>query len=199
MPALPSVHDLEDAHHQYQTQEFREIFYRTSREWARTAHTDQDRLQALQLILTSWNFQWYQRRHRPLPAPHWEALRQVLALHRLTLDKLSTCRLRIIDLADRPDILPLVQDFIKVLDPVGMSKALHILAPSCFPLWDQSIRKAFQIPTAGRNAKDPDHYWRWMMCVRDHWILLGSAAPDDFLKRFDEWAMVEFTYQSSPI
>ena len=47
------------------------------------------------------------------------------------------------------------QDFEEILGPVGAAKALHLLAPEFFPLWDRAIASAYGVPLrkVGRNAE----------------------------------------------
>jgi hypothetical protein len=52
---------------------------------------------------------------------------------------------------DRPAILQLFGLFRSKLGPVGAAKALHVLPPTFFPLWDQAIACGY-----GVGTEDPD-------------------------------------------
>ena len=80
-----------------------------------------------------------------------------------------------------------------VLGPVGAAKALHLLAPHFFPLWDRKIAQSYGISltTAGENSAE---YLEFMA------IVLSQVAPhvrngtcDGLLKRIDEYNYCRFT------
>jgi hypothetical protein len=80
-------------------------------------------------------------------------------------------------------------DFERLLGPVGAGKALHLLAPRFFPLWDRGIaakKKGCRLQRAGTNAP---RYWRFMTITRDEVVALGSEAKrgEGLLKRLDEY------------
>jgi hypothetical protein len=88
--------------------------------------------------------------------------------------------------------MPMFRDFSIVLGRVGVTKALHTLAPSFFPLWDNQIAKAYGI-YLGYVGKPENGLW-WpryknFMEIRRRQVasLPGVLSP---LKALDEWDYV---------
>lgn len=76
--------------------------------------------------------------------------------------------------------------------PVGTVKALHILAPNFFPLWDQKIARAY-----GYTSLNADNYISFMKEVKDlltevrRWELPPDIQPT--LKSIDEFNFAKYT------
>jgi hypothetical protein len=47
------------------------------------------------------------------------------------------------------------------MGPVGAAKALHVLAPRFFALWDRPIARSASLYLKKRGA-NASLYWRWM-------------------------------------
>jgi hypothetical protein len=85
-----------------------------------------------------------------------------------------------------------VQDIFKrfewLLGPVGAAKALHLLAPRLFPLWDNAIAKANGVRILGRgeNAK---RYCFFMTAMKEQIEALGGQKRigRNPLKALDEF------------
>jgi hypothetical protein len=63
--------------------------------------------------------------------------------------------------ADEPIVRRLFDRLRPVLGPVGTGKALHVLAPNFFPLWDSTIASDFY-----GVSKDATGYYQFMMLVK---------------------------------
>jgi len=78
--------------------------------------------------------------------------------------------------------------------PVAVAKALHLLAPKFFPLWDDKIAKAYGV----HYAKDPAmKYIAFCRINRELHEKLASFVPDtkwSFLKYMDEYNYAKYTY-----
>jgi hypothetical protein len=89
---------------------------------------------------------------------------------------------------DSGPVEELYRDFVHRLWPVGTAKALHVLAPRFFPLWDDAIAHNFHLPLSPGEVS-----------VKAHLTLVGigrrfahSSDLADPLKALDEWAYVKF-------
>jgi hypothetical protein len=90
-----------------------------------------------------------------------------------------------------------------VESPVSAGKALHLLAPNFFPLWDQYIGPAYDCPYAGEVARVA--YIVFMRKIRSVAIQLNAALASDrspqkewlsqkpLLKRIDEYNYMKYT------
>jgi len=83
--------------------------------------------------------------------------------------------------ADGPDVSQLFGVLREKLGPVGAAKALHVLAPNMFPLWDSAIAQA-----AGVSKERG--YFQFMQIRREQVVSLPSGLPKDVspLKLLDE-------------
>jgi hypothetical protein len=83
--------------------------------------------------------------------------------------------------------------FDALLGPVGAAKALHLLAPRFFPLWDTKIANAYGFrPRRGRSA---DSYLDFMELVQVQCGRLGGekAMGRDALRALDEFNYCRYT------
>ena len=108
--------------------------------------------------------------------------------------------------ADDADVKRLFSDFLEALrirkngdigpkSPVAVSKALHLLAPGFFALWDVEIAKAYGCAYSNSPA---EKYIRFMRKQRDilHRInnnLVSTSSDKTMLKLLDEYNYSKFT------
>ena len=99
-----------------------------------------------------------------------------------------------VDRGEQPTVSSLFQAFENLLGPVGAAKALHLLAPRLFPLWDRHIAKAYGL-TLGNARSNGDHYWRFMLIAQDQCRDLNRQDPgcQNPLKSIDEYNYCEYT------
>jgi hypothetical protein len=90
---------------------------------------------------------------------------------------------------DRPSVEAIYDAFRMILWPVGAAKALHVVAPTFFPIWDTAIANEFRLRLSPGDAS-AGSYLAWMDLARR--FAAGSSLKDP-LKAFDEWAYVSFT------
>lgn len=189
LPALPSDSEVVKARAIYREAEPRDVAYRVARYIVE--HHDSagfSRGEGIAILLMSWNAGFY--RFRP-------ALRQTLiadldgliARHEAEFEALAARSAATYDDGDRPAVERLYQDFVPRLWPVGTAKALHVLVPRFFPLWDTAMASAF-----GLRLSPPDRsiasYGRLMEIVAE---FARRSQLDDPLKALDEWAYVRYT------
>lgn len=82
--------------------------------------------------------------------------------------------------------------------PVGVVKALHLLAPNFFPLWDQEIAKAYGCPLNYGTIEDKaQRYITFMGKIKKFLEEITSwDLPDDIeinLKSIDEYNYAKYT------
>jgi hypothetical protein len=81
-----------------------------------------------------------------------------------------------------------------VLGPVGAAKALHLLAPRFFPLWDRAIARAFGF-RLGKVGSNGPRYWSFMLDVKRQCLKLNDqfAECPNVLKWIDEYNYCMYT------
>lgn len=154
-PALPTLDQLEKARTCFEAYEPRDLFYRAATELVSLALQGKTELsvgEAIAVLLKSWNAQYY--RFHGFNAQHFNAIDNVIAIHRAALDAYRSRSIISMNTEDSDTIGKLFKDFELVLGPVGAAKALHLLAPEFFPLWDREIAKGHGIylANAGQNG-----------------------------------------------
>lgn len=194
LPA-PSVADLARARTQYKQVEPRDLFYRAAADLLNRAHGADSVLnlgEALAVLLFTWNQAFY-RYHPPGPE-HITAIEHLLAAHEQALEAAKSRTLTSLDPEDGVGVESVFTAFEELLGPVGAAKALHLLAPNFFPIWDRRIasRYAGELGPRGRNAT---RYVAFMTNTAAQCSALHAqaAAPDDVVKALDEWNYVRIT------
>ena len=140
------------------------------------------------MLLLSWNAAFY----RPRPILVRTLVADVERLIYDHVEQLLAFRAGSIatydETQDSAGVERMFGSFMACLWPVGAAKALHILAPQFFPLWDTAIAKQLGLDLSrGSSIKS---YLR-MMCIAQEFARGYQRA--DPLKALDEWAYVTFT------
>ncbi len=193
-PALPTLAQLETARLLFEAYEPRDLFYRAATELVTLAFDGKTTLsiaESIAVLLQTWNSQYY--RFHPFDAEHFAALEALLSLHRSKIIALRSRSIISIIAAEVKEIAELFTAFESLLGPVGAAKALHLLGPQFFPLWDREIAKAYGIAldASGLNAAG---YLRFMTIVVSQVVQLSSSEQlDRLLKRIDEFNYCRFT------
>lgn len=193
-PVLPTLDQLRQARARFEAYEPRDLFYRAATELVALALQGQTKLsvgEALAVLLQTWNAQFY--RFHPFNAEHFSAIDSVLAAHRTALDAYRSRAVISMTTDEFETIGELFTAFELVLGPVGAAKALHLLAPEFFPLWDREITKGYGIylGNAGQNAFE---YVRFMTtAVSQICNVCPPGDPKGMLKHIDEFNYCRFT------
>ncbi len=141
--------------------------------------------EALAVLLRTWNREFY--RFRGATGNDLEPLAKLLDGHMQALIRLRDQKLPNITESEGAEIRDLFTAFEAVLGPVGTAKALHLLAPGVFPLWDRAITKAYGI-YLGPSGANGELYWRFVGMVREQIERAGLADHyRDPLKALDEY------------
>jgi len=77
--------------------------------------------------------------------------------------------------------------------PVAVAKALHLLAPSYFPLWDDKIARAYHCYYNNDPAQRYVDFVQITKTIADKLSPQLPAHPRPFTKRFDEYNYARFT------
>jgi hypothetical protein len=194
LPA-PSVADLLRARTQYKQVEPRDLFYRAAADLLNRAYGADSVLnlgEALAVLLFTWNQAFY-RYHPPGPE-HITAIERLLAAHEQALEVAKSRTLTSLDPEDGVGVESVFTAFEELLGPVGAAKALHLLAPNFFPIWDRRIASRYvgELGPRGRNAA---RYVAFMTNTAAQCLALHAqvAAPIDVVKALDEWNYVRIT------
>jgi len=199
--------DLEAARTAYEAREPQDLFYRAATELVeRAIHDDIPRelsreavdrrvrqvaplnlAESLAVLLRTWNAAFY-RFHQPFDAKHFNDIGSLLTRYESRLSALRRRSISTLSKDDEEGVRSLFAAFEGVLGPVGAAKALHLLAPRFFPLWDTVIAQViYHLPMKpqGFNA---DNYCRFMSIVREQCSRLGGeeAVGRNPLKALDE-------------
>lgn len=170
-------------------------FYRVATELVALAQRKQTKVKmsyALAALLLTWN-QAYYRYHPELRRRLVGDLNVVLTKHRRVLSRFHETSIRSFGADNEDAARDVFESFDALLGPVGAAKALHLLAPRFFPLWDTKIANAFGFrPRRGRSA---DSYLDFMELVQTQCKRLGGerAIGRNPLKALDEFNYCRYT------
>jgi hypothetical protein len=149
-PDTISPEELEKGCLAFQQHERRDAMYKTAtflvrHFWGRPTEV----AEGLGVLLCVWNHAFY----RPGPFDY-DLLEKCIATNQAVLDGFRHRNILTHSPDDDGQIRSLFQEFLDALricdgkcegrgSPVGVAKALHLLAPGFFPLWDEKIAKAY--------------------------------------------------------
>lgn len=168
----------------FASREHRDAMYRiavllVNQTWGKPAEV----ADALGVILLTWNQAFY--RYGPPDFDHIESFlrareneifgyREGHELARLSDRQIDSAAILFEDLLDATQIRTAKTGEVR-RSPVSAAKALHVLAPSAFPIWDDRIRTALGFGGASRTA--PTQYLRFMHSCRATLQGLSQEQP----------------------
>lgn len=79
--------------------------------------------------------------------------------------------------------------------PVAVAKALHLLAPNFFPIWDHSIAKAFGCPYDRNPGAQYVRFCKKMKQFAETAVAWDARGPKSVLKLMDEYSYSKYTKQ----
>jgi hypothetical protein len=188
---VPTAEELVQAHKLFEKKESRASDYWLARERTEKALCDCNVGQiadAIAALLKSWNKDYY--RFRPAMAESLVVDLQQLITERMeTLLAFHARSLTTLNGADRPTVLGLFSLFENKLGSVGTAKALNLLAPDFFPLWDNGIAYHYGVLTV------PHGYFLFMGIAEHQVRNLSGKLPDGLplLKTLDEYNYCKYT------
>ena len=192
-PPLPNPDEVARARERYLELEGRDVVYRVARDLIERANRREpgsfSRAEGVAVLLLSWNASFYRPRPRLIQTLVAD-LDLLIAEHEVALERYRTLDLRDADLAlEHKTLNALYRAFVAVLWPVGTAKALHVLAPGFFPLWDRPIAQRLHLRLSPPEASIGSYLE--LMAIAQ--TFARSTAMADPLKALDEWAYVSFT------
>ncbi len=205
LPLSVSLQDLQAARKLFEANEPRDLFYRAATELVDLAirrATSLSVAEALAVLLQTWNSSFY-RFHSRFDAQHFKALENVLSQHSQILATFRQRELESLSKQDEAIIAPIFKDCENLLGAVGAAKALHLLAPGFFPLWDRRIAAAYGVGLKGRGLNAPQ-YLRFMQITKGQCDALGGyqviaqTIGRNPLKALDEFNYCKFVLQIWP-
>jgi hypothetical protein len=203
--------DLRRGCRAFQYHESRDAMYKISRDlieqhWGNS----EDTADALGVLLLTWNQAAYR-----YGAFDYAQVQSFLEAHVAALDDYRAMRLEEVKALNESTVSDIFTALLDALvtasgsrSPVGVSKALHLLAPRMFPLWDNKIARQYGCGFMGAPGS-AEKYVRFMHRTKD--VLAGLAAevplvqlegelnaqarfPKPILKFIDEYNYARYTY-----
>lgn len=194
-PICPTRADLTKAHRLYWKGVPRDLFYRGATDLVELSLAGQTSItvgEAVAILLQTWNRPYY--RYHPAGSKHYTA---VDALVQKNMVWFTTVRNRSISSFAKPDerrLLRVFANFAAVLGPVGAAKALHLLAPHFFPLWDDAIAKSYGVGSPAQRTRAQRYVsFIWLVQAQALWIERRSPLGRNPLKAIDEYNYCHFT------
>jgi hypothetical protein len=187
--------DIGAAREAFEAREPRDLFYRAATELVGLALREPGRLtlaEALGVLLQTWNKNYY-RFTKDFDAAHFDEIEGLLRTHRDELAAFRMRRIEHLELKDGPRVHAVFEAFEAVLGPVGAAKALHLLAPDFFPLWDRTIAKAYDVALDGAESKSDNYWWFALVTKNQCRQLLKEGFEGNPLKAIDEYNYCKYT------
>jgi len=185
----------------FQAQEPRDAMYRTAtflveHFWGQP----RDMADGMGVLLMTWNQAFYR-----YGSFDFGLLEEALRANMPVIEGLRNRSIESLSDADEPVVEKLFLEFLIALriaegkkagnrSPVAVAKALHLLAPAFFPLWDKAIARAYGCDYSVRPEKK---YLEFADVMQRLFRQLGNCVPPDcgrtFLKLVDEYNYAKFT------
>lgn len=190
--AMPMASQIARARRLYQKSESRDLFYHVATELIRLGLSKETRVtipEALAVLLQTWNASYYRFRGKFGDRDFerldslWRQEKPTLLVFRTKL--ITRYRLE----RDGTEVARIFSVFDGAVGRVGAAKALHLLAPRYFPIWDTKIAAAYHVAMSHEGIG----YCQFMEICRQQVERLGSSSEADPLKALDEFNYVRFT------
>jgi hypothetical protein len=151
--------------------------------------------EAVAVVLQTWNRRFYISTGIPFDAEHFEDIEALLDRHHAALRGFRIRSIESLIGDEQSELEAMFDDFDRLLGPPGAAKALHVLAPRFFRLWDRPIASRGASLWFGKRGTNSGLYWRWMLRMQRECAELGGEAVwgPGLLKRIDEFYYCRFT------
>lgn len=198
-PDRLTLTDLRWARETFERAEPRNLFYRLATmvmDLGEVPGAAFSRAEGLAVLLQTWNEGYYRRLRHQFDAAHFAAIERLLSEFE---PELAVCRGRSIETleaANETTSRQLFHTFEGVLGQTGAAKALHLLAPRFFPLWDAAIA----VQAYGLYRRDDIDYWQLMRSTHRQVVGFGGEAAlgRNALKAIDEYNYCRYTLGRVP-
>ncbi len=161
----------------------------------------------LGVILLTWNARLYLR-----GSLDFESLQECLERNWTKLEAYNLRRITSLNSSDEQGVKEFFDDFLRATSckvrktgdieqsPVSAAKALHMLAPNFFPIWDNAIARGYSCYWNNSSLKGADRYWEFMLKIKrigeglsGHYDDIRAISPESILKLIDEYNYSRFT------
>lgn len=199
-PDAISPEELKAGNLAFQQRERRDAMYKTAtflvrHFWGKPTEV----AEGLGVLLCVWNHAFY--RNGPFD---YDLLEKCIAKNQALLDSFRHRNILTHSPNDDGPIQSLFQEFLDALricegkckgrgSPVGVAKALHLLAPGFFPLWDEKIARAYD---CYYDSDPPGQYMAFFLKTRAIAQALAPKVKADgktLLKLIDEYNYAKYT------
>jgi hypothetical protein len=195
--------ELKNGYLAFQQYERRDAMYKTAtflvkHFWSQPA----DIADSLGVLLLTWNHAFYR-----YGLFDFDRLETCIAQNQRILQEYSQRDILSHEPGDDDIINTLFMDFLQALaihsgkkagtrSPVAVSKALHLLAPAFFPLWDDKIARAYDCHYSGRPAqKYLSFFYKMKQIATELQPDIETIPGKTLLKLIDEYNYAKFTKQ----
>jgi hypothetical protein len=187
IPPFPTVRELKAAHKEFLEYEPRQIFYDIPTPMVRDALLNFNvahLADALNVLLFTWNHYYFVK--HPWSPHYIGSLKDLLRIQKNQIRNYSGKKIEELPTdfegsSEASGIENIFTEFNRVVGRVGAAKALHLLAPDLFPLWDNRIAKNYKL----WNLSPKDY--RKFICYRQTQCSRLRGTVGNPLKFLDEW------------
>lgn len=199
---MPTIKEIKKAQKEYKKKEARWFFYPIATELLKRARRKKQRgkfgdmARALCVLLYTWNNSFYKGKGKKFNTKHISKIEKLIREFRNDIEDFRARGNSIIKFCTndkiKDKVIEIFNEFKKVLGPVGTAKALHLLAPRFFPLWDRKIAKYYGFPLSTKNnsKKHAHFYCCFIKTTKEQCMALArgrNAIKKNTLKALDEF------------
>lgn len=197
---IPNIEEIEKGCEEFERHEKRDAMYKIATSVVSSFWGNFSKMtDGLGVLLLTWNQAFYR-----YGSFDFDKLEKCIVEN---FEKIKTFRIRDISSlsdSDEDDIKLLFDKFLEALQidtgnkkgnksPVSAAKALHLLAPNFFPLWDDKIARAYR---CYYNENPVDKYILFCKKIKIMAVQLGNQIPlvdKTIIKLIDEYNYSKFT------
>jgi hypothetical protein len=187
--SVPIPEQLAAARKRFKEMEPRYLFYPIATKMVQAALKQQtaDTLaEAIHVLLLTWNFRYYQA--RPINLRYRHKFHAALEANRNLIRRYRRRSIQSFSSNDELELMRMFREFGRILGPVGAAKALNLLAPRFFPLWDNGIARLYGIWLNQKSSKKKGIWWpSYAAFMRIRQSQCQYVREHDPLKALDEW------------
>ena len=158
-----------------------------------------DMANGLGVLLLTWNQAFYRYGYLD-----FDELEKCVAENFPKIEDFRNRNISSLSVSDENDIKSLFNRFLNALkinsgkmqekkSPVGVAKALHLLAPSFFPIWDDKIAKAYKCYYSKNPGEKYISFCKAIKIVADEVKNYVSKSDKTLIKRIDEYNYSRYT------
>jgi len=195
-----SINEFRKGYQEFQKRERRDAMYKTAtfivnHFWGNPS----DMVDGMGVLLLTWNQAFYR-----YGSFDFDKLEQVLTKHFNTIASYRVKDITTLQKADEQTIITLFNEFLDALQiadgkkkgtksPVAVAKALHLLGPSFFPLWDEKIARAYDCYYNSNPAHSYIAFSYKMKNIASSLANQVSTSNKTLLKLIDEYNYAKYT------